>query len=144
MVYLTMLNYKQALDLIFEDAEKDYKASVAIIQYKDKWLLGLSSATDDRENKWCFPGGHIKRGESPKQAVVREVFEETGLRCKVIGDVIKHSSKPHVAFFHCKLTRQGQKFDMNNEFKALGWFKLADMRGLKLYSNVKTLISKTH
>jgi 8-oxo-dGTP pyrophosphatase MutT (NUDIX family) len=131
------------LELIIEaEDETRFKSAVGIVQWKDKWLLGLSTATDDRENKWCFPGGRIERGESPKQAAVREVFEETGIRCKTIDDLVKHSSKPNVAFYHCKLTRQDQKFDLSNEFKALGWFKLSDMRGLKLHNNVKQLISK--
>lgn len=31
-------------------------------------------------NKWMLPGGGIGRGESPEQAAVREVAEETGCR----------------------------------------------------------------
>ena len=29
---------------------------------------------------WNFPGGHVEKGESFTDAVIREVFEETGLR----------------------------------------------------------------
>lgn len=33
---------------------------------------------------WVLPGGGIDSGESPEDAVVREVFEETGLHVRVI------------------------------------------------------------
>ena len=28
---------------------------------------------------WCFPGGHVERGETPAQAVQRELREELGI-----------------------------------------------------------------
>ena len=33
-----------------------------------------------REHSWQFPQGGIKRGESPEQAMFRELEEEVGLR----------------------------------------------------------------
>lgn len=33
---------------------------------------------------WLPPGGHIDPNEEPQDTVVREVFEETGLQCRVI------------------------------------------------------------
>ena len=33
---------------------------------------------------WMPPGGHVEKDELPCEAVVREVFEETGVRVKVI------------------------------------------------------------
>ena len=41
-----------------------------------------------REHSWQFPQGGIKHGESPEQAMYRELFEEVGLRpehVKILG-----------------------------------------------------------
>jgi putative (di)nucleoside polyphosphate hydrolase len=41
-----------------------------------------------REHSWQFPQGGIKRGESPEQAMYRELFEEVGLlpeHVKILG-----------------------------------------------------------
>ena len=35
---------------------------------------------------WLPPGGHIEPGELPDDAAVREVFEETGVRARLVGD----------------------------------------------------------
>ena len=31
---------------------------------------------------WCFPGGHVERGETPRQAVGRELYEELGIHVR--------------------------------------------------------------
>lgn len=47
---------------------------------------GTKILVEDRKNKtWAgvtFPGGHIEPGESFNHAMVREIFEETGLKIK--------------------------------------------------------------
>ncbi|MBI3547887.1 MAG: NUDIX domain-containing protein [Elusimicrobia bacterium] len=32
---------------------------------------------------WTFPKGHLEKGETPRQAALREVEEETGWRCRI-------------------------------------------------------------
>ena len=75
-----MLDFTSRLDLILEAAfDGEFRAAVGIVQCGDKFLLGLAkNCGDDREGKWVFPGGGIKRGEDVKKAAVREVWEETG------------------------------------------------------------------
>lgn len=34
---------------------------------------------------WAFPKGHLETGETPQQAAVREVLEETGVRAQVVA-----------------------------------------------------------
>ena len=35
---------------------------------------------------WLPPGGHIEPGELPDEAAIREVFEETGVRVRLVGE----------------------------------------------------------
>jgi ADP-ribose pyrophosphatase YjhB (NUDIX family) len=35
---------------------------------------------------WLPPGGHVEHGELPDDAAVREVLEETGVRCHLVGE----------------------------------------------------------
>jgi ADP-ribose pyrophosphatase YjhB (NUDIX family) len=36
---------------------------------------------------WLPPGGHVEHGELPDDAAVREVLEETGVRCRLVGEL---------------------------------------------------------
>jgi 8-oxo-dGTP pyrophosphatase MutT (NUDIX family) len=137
-----LLDFNHRLDSILnEEFSDDYFAAVGVVQCGDRWLLGLARKTDDdRTGKWVFPGGGMKSKETPEQAAVREVWEETGIRCSAAGKAFR-CGKKGVAFVHCK-ARAGQKFDNNHEFSALGWFTTREMRSLKLYHNVLKLIER--
>lgn len=47
-------------------------------QEHSKLLMGKRIG-DHEGGTWSFPGGHVEYGESPEQAAIREVAEETGL-----------------------------------------------------------------
>jgi len=135
-----MLKFEHRLSLILESNE-DFFAAVAIVRYRQKWLLGLSTSSDDRKGKWCWPGGHIQRGEDPLKAAERECWEETGLRPKAKGSIMTLSSKPGVAFVPCRFTGS-IRFKPNSEFSALGFFDTQEFKSLKLYKNTEELMRK--
>ncbi|HEX8499455.1 MAG TPA: NUDIX hydrolase [Pyrinomonadaceae bacterium] len=39
------------------------------------------------QGRWQLPKGLVGRGESPEEAALREVAEETGLRCEVVAEL---------------------------------------------------------
>ena len=61
----------------------------AVIVSKDRMLLTRISPTGYPVGMWTLPGGGVDHGESPHDAVRRELYEETGLlaRSSTLTDV---------------------------------------------------------
>ena len=68
--------------------------AVAMLAVKDSDQIMLVRRTAPPEvGYWCLPGGFIELGETPEDAVHRELYEETRLECSVdrlfdVGTVI--------------------------------------------------------
>ena len=62
-------------------------AAYALIRRDETVLLVRISERGAHAGSWTLPGGGLDHGESPRQAVVREVREECGLECAV-GEVV--------------------------------------------------------
>ena len=56
--------------------------ATAFVVHKDQVLLHWHR----KLGKWLPPGGHIEAGETPQEAALREVKEETGLDVELIED----------------------------------------------------------
>jgi acetyl-CoA carboxylase carboxyl transferase subunit beta len=56
----------------------------AVVVAQDGRVLVIQRARAPGRGDWTLPGGKIERGESPSDAVVREVLEETGVRVRVL------------------------------------------------------------
>ena len=58
--------------------------SVEAIIKKDNSLLFLKRNNPPAKGQWWFPGGRIRKGETLKDALYREIKEETGLLVEII------------------------------------------------------------
>ena len=78
---------------------------------------------------WVLPGGGIDRGESPKEAVIREVKEETGYDVEIIRQVGIYSPLCRLARithnFECKII-QG-KITLSDECQGVAFFSLKSL-----------------
>jgi len=53
-----------------------------LVKYKNRGLFCKRSKTNTLPNEWSIPSGQIEGDETPKQAAVREFYEETGIKIK--------------------------------------------------------------
>jgi len=119
----------------------------------DKKILLMHHAKLD---KWLFPGGHIEQNETPDDAILREVREETGLEAqfKQYGEVnispdVKKLAIPFYANVHsvgnhnhfCSyyfMSVDNVNLTKNNESKDLKWFTYDEIKqSNELLQNIK-------
>lgn len=58
---------------------------VAAIIIKNGKIFATQRGYGDFKDGWEFPGGKVEQGESPEQAIIREIKEELGAAIKVTG-----------------------------------------------------------
>ncbi len=66
---------------------KVVKVVAAVIRDKDK-IFSTARGYGEYKGWWEFPGGKIEAGETPQQALIREIREELTAEI-VVGDLIK-------------------------------------------------------
>lgn len=62
---------------------RHFCASIYVIDPETKKILLVQHK---KWNRWTQPGGHIEDNETPEETALREVYEETGIKVKLIGD----------------------------------------------------------
>ena len=63
----------------------DIEVALALLERRGRWLVTRRAEGRIFAGQWEFPGGKIEPGESPEQAAVRELREETGLVAEPVG-----------------------------------------------------------
>jgi 8-oxo-dGTP pyrophosphatase MutT (NUDIX family) len=80
-------------------------AAYALVLRDDRILLTRLASRISADEKWHLPGGGVDHGENPRDALVREIREETGLDA-VVGDTARVYSA-HLP----SLWRKGRRWD---------------------------------
>jgi 8-oxo-dGTP diphosphatase len=99
-----------------------------------------------RYDDWSLPKGKLDEGEDFEQAALREVEEETGLRCRIdrqLGDTSYRDRKDRakvVRYF--EMRPEGGEFSPNDEVDELRWLAPAEALDLLSYDFDRELVGK--
>lgn len=131
--------------------KRHFCASAFVINPIDKKILLVKHHLWD---KWVQPGGHMEEGETPEEAAIREVYEETGIKITLLGERFpREDDMIRPLGIQCNRKDNGEKhFDIiyaavpnneitdlviSNESYDIGWFSRKELENLSVFPDVK-------
>ncbi len=116
-------------------------------------LIGRIDLKDQSREKllWSLPKGHIEAGESPEQAAIREVKEETGIKSEInksLGVIdfwfMAGGKRIHKTVHHFIFKEKGGRIAPQvSEVDDVRWFPLDEIVERLAYPDEKKLIARS-
>lgn len=114
----------------------------AVLFNKTRETVLLTRRADN--GQWCLPGGMIDPGESVSEGCAREVFEETGLRVRVVRltgvysdpnrlTVYPDGNKVHVIVLSLEVEQVGGELGLSDETTDARFFPVVEAVQMDLF-----------
>jgi 8-oxo-dGTP diphosphatase len=131
---------------------KLFVGAKGLVHYKGKFLLlRESSAYKDgaEEGKWDVPGGRIEPGEKVREALIREVREESGLSVTP-GDLLEvFDGFPRIQGEECHVVRlyflceaHSDQVKLSEDHDAYNWVDPEDTHGKELMADIAEMLAE--
>ena len=124
--------------------------AVSAVVWRDGRFVVVRRARPPAQGVFTLPGGGVEAGETLKQAVVRELREETGLIVEPIDvaghrEVIMRDAEGRVArhfviLAFAALWRQGE-LTLNEELAEARWIDAAELAGLTTTEGLAAIVA---
>lgn len=90
------------------------EVSAGGIVWGEKGVLLIKVQNLEGQVVWTFPKGHLEKGETPEEAALREVREETGWTCRLLAPLGQ--------------VRYGFLRGLSPVAKVVHWFRMAPVK----------------
>lgn len=130
-----------------------HPVAIAIIRKGDRYLM-TKRVDFDPEDKinfpyaWQFPGGGMEFGETPEDAVKREMIEEIGVEVEIIALIpkieidVRSRWQGLFIVYLCKLKNSLSVIKLNHEATDFGWFTLNEIAKLKTLPKTYDMVKR--
>ena len=99
-----------------------------------------------RYDDWTFPKGKLDQGESFEDAALREVAEETGVRCSLGRELsatrYQVRDRPKLVRYWLMAPEAETEFVPNDETDQIRWVTPDEARGLLTYDHDRDLLAQ--
>ncbi len=116
---------------------------VGAVILRDDELLLVQRGRDPGRGLWAVPGGKVRFGEALRDAVAREVLEETGLEVTV-GDLLwtgeVRDDTFHLVLLDFAATAVGGELKADDDAADARWVRLDEARKLPLTGTMFELL----
>lgn len=99
------------------------KIVIAIVKKDNKFLM-VRRKQKEGNLHWQFPAGGVEENEADEEAVLREVFEETDVVCKIIdklGERVHPTTNRIVSYWKCSYISGEAFLKDTDDLDAVSW-----------------------
>ena len=130
--------------------KREFCASVFVVNPNDKKIL---LCHHKKFNRWVQPGGHIETDETPEETALRETYEETGVRVKLLGErfpreddfirplgIQKNRGKDnslHIDITYVGISITQDEIIEDEEIDRCAWFTLEELSDIEVFPDIK-------
>ena len=126
------------------DNERKRIEVVAAIIFKEKEIFATQRGYGEFKDGWEFPGGKMEQGETPKQALKREIREELDTEIEVgeLFDTVEYDYPTFHLTMHCFLCSIKSGDLVLKEHEAAKWLNKESLDSVDWLPADKGLIEK--
>jgi 8-oxo-dGTP diphosphatase len=108
--------------------------ALGVIRDGGKFLVARRPEGAHLAGAWEFPGGKLRPGEAPEEALRREVLEETGLtfRDAVLVHVEEYAYPERRVTLHCFICLGLKRSREDAGLPEMRWVTLAELKALEM------------